>query len=153
MRDLSGHHPKSRLFHLSRACGDPSESLQRQIFPKPTLGEPHCSWRRMWTNLAARGFLNLMIQFREIPLQDAAVLYSLLPPSIISHIIFGPEFQQFRHDLLQRMQYSTNPIEYNYQLAMSLLWKQLEVQHMPLTVELSARPLSIRKQLTGCASM
>lgn len=126
MRGLSGHPPKFKLFHLSHACADPSESLQRQIFPEADVwlhrivhGE-ECE-----NNLAAQGFLNLLIQLRKILLQDAAVLYSLLPPSITSHRIFA-EFQQFRHDLLQRMQDSTNPVEKNLLLAMPLLSKQLE---------------------------
>lgn len=133
MRALSGHPPRSRLYYLKRAVVEPSESLQRQMFPEVELWLERIMSGTCETNLAARGFLELLQIMRSVILQDCAFLYDLLPVRMRGHAILGPEFQAFRESALGAAQTHTDPVENQLQVAMPFLAQQLTVQYSSIS--------------------
>jgi hypothetical protein len=136
MRGLSGHPPKQRLYYIPRSHLVPPLSLQKQLFPDADLalqcvieGNGH------ERNLAARGFLELIIHMRIVLLQDCAVLNANCPflPLWVHPIFNCPEFKEFQHDLSTKMDSTPDPTELRLTQSLPLLSAQLKNQHGSLS--------------------
>ncbi|KUF78719.1 Acyl-CoA synthetase family member 2 [Phytophthora nicotianae] len=147
MRALSGHPPKSRFYFLERASVDPPLELQRLVFPEVE----HCQKQILdgnWEdNLAARGFLDLLLYLRVVLLQDCAVLLDDLPAQFRQTSLFGEKFQLFRTQALAGAASATAPIQMQLQNAMPLLSTQISTQHAAVMQKLETRHNEITQLL------
>jgi hypothetical protein len=148
MRALSGHPPKQRLFYLSRALIDPPQNLQQQLFPladmwlQKIIDGDGCE-----RNLAARGFLELLIYLRKVLIQDAAIMFDVLPEKIKCHCVFGAIFQKYRMDLLEKIQTTDDPLEMRLEMAMPILAKRMKIQHQVVMDKLDEQRIEIKKNV------
>lgn len=68
---------KAGQYFIKRALTDPSDNLQRQIFPEIEEWKDRLAQGQIEQSLSAIGFLKLLTYFRTVILQDA--------PSLIAH--------------------------------------------------------------------
>lgn len=138
MRGLSGHPPKERLYYIPRSNLAPPSSLQEQIFPEADeILQKVISADGYERNLAARGFLELVVYLRRVLLQDSAVFIAETPGCRMwSHPIFqSQEFRSFQRDLLLKIDTTPDPTELRLQQSLPLLSVQLRNQHSSLSAE------------------
>jgi len=148
MRGLSGHPAKERLYYIPRSIETPPIELQKRIFPQADgLLEKVVAGDGYERNLAARGFLELLIYLRRVLLQDSAILMKESPTcKLWSHPMFSSEeFQTFQNDLLHKIDTAESPTELRLQQALPLLSAQLVAQHTSLTGELRRVQESVAK--------
>ena len=102
MRAMAGFRPREREFFIPRAGIEVPGDLARQIFPQADewLARVNAG-RDCERNFAAIGFLDMMIYFREVILQDVAMLFDNLPDQFRPHPIFNNDiFLRYRLDLV-----------------------------------------------------
>jgi hypothetical protein len=140
MRALSGHPPKQRLYYLARSIEVPPEGLEKQIFPEADVVlQRIVNGDGCERNLAARGFVELLVYLRRVILQDAAVLMHATPYlKIWRHPVFATgAFKAFQHNLLSKMESTDTPTELQLQKSLPLLSEQMRVQHAHISSQLA----------------
>jgi hypothetical protein len=148
MRGLSGHPPKERLYYIPRSNLVPSIELQSLIFPEVDgILHKMIAGDGIEQNLAARGFLELLVYLRRVLLQDCAILMCETPRSRIwSHPIFqSMEFKNFQEDLLSNIESTQDPTEHKLQQAMPILSTQLRNQHSSISNDIKELKLIVTK--------
>jgi hypothetical protein len=125
MRAMAGFPPNEHgLYYLPRACLNPPSDLSKQIFP----------WLEEWErrhrehidcepNIALIGFLRMIRYFRDVILQDAAVMIDDHPHPVWNHPIFkSTDFKNYKEALQQAMSTTINPLKSTIQSLMPELW-------------------------------
>ncbi|CAO3600435.1 unnamed protein product [Absidia cylindrospora] len=121
MRSLAGfYHQQPGSFYLKRAAIDPPEELKKQIFPDVEKWLAKYDADTIEPSIAGHNFLDMLITFRTILLQDAAILKAQGTNSnlrIFKHAIFkSAAFLQYQ----QQVQNQENTISGDeYSLARS----------------------------------
>lgn len=139
MRGLSGHPPKERLYYIPRSMEVPPMNLQTQIFPTADqLLENVIRGAGCERNLAARGFLELIIYLRRVILQDAAVLIDTYAScSVWQHPVFTSQsFREFKASLISKMETTPSPTELLLQQSLPIISAQLKTLHNSLAMEM-----------------
>ena len=134
MRGLSGFPHRERLYYLPRSILIPPIELQKKIFPQADqILQKIIEGEDYERNLAAKGFLELVIYLRRVLLQDAALLQDRLTSSMWSSPVFTSElFVSFKRDLQEKIQSTPDPAELRLQQSLPLLHQQLHTQHSSL---------------------
>ncbi|MGH7974681.1 MAG: hypothetical protein ACREBR_04085, partial [bacterium] len=112
MRVLAGFGPKTRTYFIPRDTVQPSESLLSKVFPPVTrLLEEEAN--RGTPNIAAIGFLRLLLYLRKVLLQDAVQLQVHYPNHPLwRHEVFqSQEFLDFKQQLLSVTEHTETPAE------------------------------------------
>ncbi|MGH7974160.1 MAG: hypothetical protein ACREBR_01445, partial [bacterium] len=150
MRVLAGFDSHNRTFYINRDIVQPSEQLMAKIFPR-ALSLLEIEVNRTNPNLAANGFLKLLVYLRKILLQDAVLLKERFPTHRIwSHPVFGcEEFLAFKDQLVAYTEQNEMPVEVNLRSAMPLLMEYLRDSHRNIHHQIHSNEATTRFEARG----
>jgi len=116
----------------------PPDALLQQVFP--AIDEWHYRLKHgdgVEHNFALEGYLRLLFFFREVILQDAAVLVEHYSHPVLNHPIFSTEeFISYKEELRTQMTTVQNPIHHEIQRVMPELCHQISVSNEALTTNI-----------------
>jgi hypothetical protein len=88
-------------------------------------------------NFALDGYLRMLFFFREVIIQDAAIMMDEYPHPVFHHAIFcSPEFLSYKQCLLHQISVMDNPIHQEIQRVLPELCHQIAVNNEALTANL-----------------
>ena len=139
MRALAGFPSTGREYFLPRAALEPPSEITAQIFPEcdslllKVKTNDGCD-----VNMAAIGFLELLIFLRKVIIEDAALLCSTGNFEIFQHSIFkSSAFMLFKNQLHESIGSAENPRTTRLANILPDLSQELRAQHASLSQQIS----------------
>ncbi|KAE8266440.1 hypothetical protein A4X09_0g5909 [Tilletia walkeri] len=154
LRAHAGFSTEGGTFHLPRAQQVP-EALLDLVFPQAK------DWLRQLEagkqdnngpvdkSIAARGFLRLLLQLREVVCQDAVALRQKFPSSYLwnAAVFASPQLLAFEKSFLQTLQTQERPAEQQLRVALPLLADKITNSHNSLLQMVQEQSATLRDQL------
>ncbi|CAD6902450.1 unnamed protein product, partial [Tilletia caries] len=117
MRALAGFPTKPGAYHLPRATINPPPALLNKIWPDVEGALLGIEQGRLEKDLAAQGFLRLLVYLRTVLVQDAVVMRKQFPQHpIFQHTIFAdPLFIDYAKNLEVALDKNERPLSVSVQ--------------------------------------
>lgn len=134
MRAMAGFPPNETAFYLPRSAVRPPDALLKKVFPqldewqRRHLDEDSCQ-----QNFALDGFLRLLTYFREVIIQDVAVMMDNGMHPVFNHPLFSSdEFMEFKNSLYETTASQQNPIDMDIERVIPQLCRQIAINNEAL---------------------
>jgi len=135
-RELAGHGADEGHYFLIRESVEPSEELQRQIFPNLEYSE-HLDLQKppKDRDISLQGFFVVLRWFRTVILQDAVFLRQRYPDADIwnHHPFNSPDFARFSAELLHEAENGRNPHAVRVEQTVPLIANRIHEQTTQVT--------------------